>query len=306
MFTNTINLNQLPIFAAVYRSKSMTLAAQDLHMTQSGVSQHMKSLEDYLGVPLFDRVGQRLVPTETAHQLYENVARGMNLIEDGLTRIKRKDAELSGTVKVGMPIEFGNNVVLPLIGAFVRKNPKVHFKFTYDYASALSPLLLSGDLDFAFVDEFRMDKAIETSPVYDETLILCAAKAYLAETKAAPENSKKYYEQLRYVEYQKGEPLLRMWFEHHIKTRNLELNITAQLMDVRGVGRLINEGLGAGVLPSHVVERIDKDRSLLFTFGGCGKPLKNTISIAYLTEKTFSNAALAILTHLKKSLKKSA
>jgi len=46
---------------------------------------------------------------------------------------------------------------------------------------------------------------------------------------------RKFLEQLEYVDYQPGEPVLRMWMEHQLGTRSLGLQIRAQLMDVQGV-----------------------------------------------------------------------
>jgi len=56
MLIDQINLNQLRVFESVYRTKSMTHAARELHLTQSGVSQHIKALEDVLTLKLFDRI----------------------------------------------------------------------------------------------------------------------------------------------------------------------------------------------------------------------------------------------------------
>ena len=46
MIINNLNLNHLLVFECVFRNGSMTAASKELHLTQSGVSQHMKSLED--------------------------------------------------------------------------------------------------------------------------------------------------------------------------------------------------------------------------------------------------------------------
>ncbi len=66
MILDNLNLNHLRLFESVYRSENMTKAAEELHLTQSGVSQHMKSLEEAVGVKLFDRVRQSLIPSKAA------------------------------------------------------------------------------------------------------------------------------------------------------------------------------------------------------------------------------------------------
>jgi LysR family glycine cleavage system transcriptional activator len=57
-------LNALKAFEAVARSKSVTRAAEELHVTQGAVGQQVKALEAALGVKLFNRERQRLVSTE--------------------------------------------------------------------------------------------------------------------------------------------------------------------------------------------------------------------------------------------------
>ena len=74
------------------------------------------------------------------------------------------------------------------------------------------------------------------------------------------------------------------------------------MMNVQAVARLITMGIGAGVLPGHYVARRGKDD--LYLFEGSGKALKNTISIAYLRERTHSTVTRATIDFLKRSLEK--
>jgi DNA-binding transcriptional LysR family regulator len=303
MIIDTINLNHLRIFECVYRTRSMTAAAQELHLTQSGVSQHVKAFEDVLGVRLFDRIKQRLVPTKAAGSLFERCKQSLYSIEEVLSEVKGGEKRLSGTVTVGMPIEFGNNVVVPLLSRFGLAHPGVRFALKLGFASAMNERLLTGEIDFAFVDQYRMDPRIETRKVYDEILDLCASPELLKRSGGAPKHARKYFEGLDYVEYQKDEPILRMWFEHHLDSRNLKLNVKATVMDVQGLARLVLSGLGAGVLPHHLVLKLQKEGHKLHAFKGCGKPLKNGISVAYLRERTQSPAAQAALDALVGDLK---
>src|SRR4051812_5232545 len=113
MLIDHVNLNHLRVFECVYRTRSMTTASRELHLTQSGVSQHIKTFEDGLGVKLFDRIKQRLIPTSAAALLFKRCAEGLYGIEQALTEIKGGEKQLSGTVNIGMPIEFGNNIMMP-------------------------------------------------------------------------------------------------------------------------------------------------------------------------------------------------
>lgn len=302
MLIDQVNLNHLRIFESVYRTRSMTLASKELHLTQSGVSQHIKSLEEVLGVQLFDRINQRIVPTRSGAQLYTLCSKGLSEIEQALFEIKGLDRELSGMVVIGMPMEFGNNIVMPKVAEFAAKHPKVRFAFKIDFASAMNEMLLKGEVDFAFVDTYNMDRRIQTERVYDEILQLCIRPDRMD----APEPSKpdsKYFEQFEYVAYQEGAPLLKMWFDQHLKGRPPELNVRATVMDVQGMANLILLGVGAGILPGHLVHKLARDGQDLAVFQGCGKPVKNTLSVAYLEGRTQTPAAREALEFLKKAIR---
>lgn len=301
MILDHVNLNHLRVFECVYRSRSMTLAAKELHLTQSGVSQHIKSLEEMLDVKLFDRIQQKLVPTSAGATLFKRCTQGLNEIEQGLRSIKGAEKQLSGTVTIGMPNEFGNNVVLPQLSAIARKHPLVQFKVRLGLASDMNEMLLRGEIDFAFIDDFRMDRRIKIEKVYDEVLELCATDEFVRK-KGAAKNNRRFFESLEYVEYLDEEPLLRMWFAHHLGTQHLDLNVRTTIMDVQGVARLILAEVGAGILPSHLVSKLQKEGHKLHRFKGCGKPLKNAISVAYLQERTHGSATVATLEALKKAL----
>jgi DNA-binding transcriptional LysR family regulator len=303
MLIDQINLNQLRVFESVYRTKSMTHAARELHLTQSGVSQHIKALEDVLELKLFDRIKQKLVPTPSAKELYKHTSKSFEDIETILSKLKKTDKELTGMVSIGLPIEFGNNIVIPLLTEFQKKHPKVKFKIRQGFAFEMNHLLLSGELDFAFVDSFALDKGIKTEPVYDEVLELCIAKQ-LAPTSKQPLTSE-YFENLTYVDYQEDQSVLSLWMKHHTQIKNPDLDVRVFVMDAQAVARLISLGVGAGVLPGHLVTKLNKEETKVHVLSGGSKmPVVNVISVAYFSEKTLIPAGKAILEFLKSNIKK--
>ncbi len=302
MLIDQINLNQLRVFESVYRTKSMTHAARELHLTQSGVSQHVKALEDVLELKLFDRIKQKLVPTPSAKELYKHTAKSFEDIEIILNRLKKTDKELTGMVSLGLPIEFGNNIIIPLLSDFQKKHPKVHFKIRQGFPYEMNHLLLSGDLDFAFVDSFSLDKGISTQPVYDEVLELCVSKQLGLPQKSQTDFA--FYEKLFYVDYQEDQSVLSLWMKHHTHVKGAELDVRVFIMDAQAISRMILHGDGAGVLPGHLVQKLLDSGEEIQILKGSAKPLINTISLAYLEEKTLTNSAKAVLEFLKNSLKK--
>lgn len=299
----SINLNQLRVFESVFRLGSMTEAARTLHLTQSGVSQHIQSLEGVLGVRLFDRVRQRLVPTRAAHQLYARCTRAFSELESGLFEAKGEAVGLRGLVSIGTPVEFGNNVLMGELADFGRANPGVNFNLRYGFFNEMNAAVLKGELDFAFVDDFGGDKRLAVEPVYDEVLVLCASKEFV-EARGPYAPTHEYFEALDYVDYQPEEPVLRGWFRHHFGERELKIHARCNVMDVQGVAVVILHGLAAGVLPEHLVAKLERDGAPIHRFEPENDPLVNVISLAYLKERTQTPAAAATLQWLKQATRR--
>lgn len=303
MIVDRINLNQIRVFHVVYETRSQTIAARKLSLTQSGVSQHLKALEDQVAERLFDRVKQRLIPTAMADLLYERSHRGLSEIEHGLHAIMSKKVGLEGLVRLGLPPEFGHDIVMPLLGRFQRKHPGVQLKIEIGLAPRMNDLVLSGAIDFAFVDEFISDRRIDSERVYNEDLELCVAEALLPK-KLPAVPGKEFFETLPYVEYKEGEQLLRQWFLHHLGARQLKLGIRAYAEDAYCIAQLVVAGVGAGVLPGALLERLRAQGNKISSFSGSGKALKSGISLAYIRDRNFGKAQAQLLQYLRDEIRK--
>lgn len=292
MLIDNLNLNHLRIFESVYRTRSMTVAADELHLTQSGVSQHMKSLEETLGFKLFDRLNQKLVPTREGTLLFDTCSPMFQKIEVALQDLTGESKkELKGTVSIGMPMEFGHNVILPKLATITRDHPLVKFQLQFGLADEINSLILEGEVDFAFVDAFGFDKRISSEVVFEETLELCVNPVYF---KQVQKNTPKFFESLPYVDYQADAALVRMWLDHHFQFKNLTLNMRARVPSVVGVASFVLNGAGAGVLPDHKIQKLEKEGYVLHKIKGSSTPLRNEIGVALLSQRTHSPTALKV------------
>ncbi len=294
------NLNHFKVFIAVFETGSMTEAATWLHLTQSGVSQHIKALEQDLESELFTRVGRRLIPTAVAKQLHPDLERAFNAVNDRLTKVMGKEQEPEGEVRIGLPVEFGTNVIVPQLVKLGQKYPKISFQITLDYGSVLGKMLVNGLLDFAYVDEAPMDRRIQYQAVASEELHLCCSRDYLSK-KPKVKYSQTYFEGLEYIEYKGSEPILRRWMLHHLKRKNLRLNVRAHIMDVQGVAKFISSGLGVGVLPEQMLFRLKNEGVDLYIFDGKLKPLKNEIRLIRLKGEALAGSAKLIFHELNRT-----
>jgi DNA-binding transcriptional LysR family regulator len=283
----------------------MTAAAKELHLTQSGVSQHVKAFEEVLGLVLFDRINQRVVPTSSAKYLYDHFKLGLSSIESAISEIRSDQKELTGRVTIGMPAEFGRNIVIPLITKFNQLNPKVSYEFELGFAEEMNVKLLNGQIDFAFVDEFSMDKRIKTLPIYDETLELCAHED-LFKVHGEPESIEDlaFYEKLDYVTYSKDHLILKRWFDHHLGHDEIQIKAPYMIAEAKSAGVFLTQKVAYGVLPGHLLLKLQKDGNPIRILKGSGKPLINTISIASVKSRSQNRATKVLMEFLHAQLLK--
>ena len=300
MLLDQINLNYLRIFESVYRTRSMTQAAQELHLTQSGISQHIRSLEDSLEIKLFDRIKQKLIPTASGKKLYEEVSPQLKSLEQALHGVTAKDHMLRGEVTIGMPVVFGLNMIIPWIKEFGEMHPELSFVIRFELGHTLNDLLLSGEVDFAFVDEFNLDSQIKTEKVYDEVLKLYCSESYFKSKKkeVADLKGKQAYECYDYIAYEKGEPILRHWLKQHLKAGQMQLKVRAYVADAIAISRFITSGLGLGVLPGHHGSKLLEQGYKLHEFDSKGKQSHNTVSVASVSNRTHSTSVQKTLEFL--------
>ena len=284
MNIRSLNLNGLVVFTQVYRSVSMTIAARELGMTQPGVTQQIKNLEYMLDVELFHRMGKKLVPTKEADVLFESLGPSLSDIENVIQSVSKKDRQFSGTVRLGVPIEFGNNMVLPHLPKIRSQFPQVQFHITYGLPHELSSLLLEGKLDFAFMDQYQVNAAIKTEVVFHENLILCCSKNYF-ELMKQQKKERDFFESLSYIDYQRGEMILRDFFERAFGFKKMKFTMASYCFDVQGVSVLVANSMGVGVLPEHVFNRLKNSGVSLHQFRPKQGNVNNPISLAYMEQR---------------------
>ena len=142
-----MNARQLEVFRAVMRNRSLTAAAEALHVSQPAVSKLLRHFETQIGYSLFERLGGRLVPTAEAQLLYRDADRIFREIE-GLKGLSNRirDKQL-GLLRVGAsaPATFA---LLPYATErFRQRNPGLRVVLQTLSAEAIDEHILLGDID---------------------------------------------------------------------------------------------------------------------------------------------------------------
>ena len=124
-----LSLRQIEVFRAVMIAKTVTGAAQILHVSQPGLSRMLKHTEDRLGIRLFDRVAGRLLPTREAETLFGEIQQIYKYVE-GLEHVARRLADGHDSVfRLGASPSLGVHVVPAILQRLKQRFPMLTLRF---------------------------------------------------------------------------------------------------------------------------------------------------------------------------------
>jgi len=132
---------------AIADSNSFSLAAKQVHRTQSAVSMQIKKLEELVGKTLFIREGRKVQLTHEGEILRGYAQRILQLNDESLALLKRP--EIAGSVRIGLPDDYAARFLPEILANFSQTYPQVQVEVTCLPSSKLIPLLEADELDMA-------------------------------------------------------------------------------------------------------------------------------------------------------------
>ncbi|GAB3961880.1 LysR family transcriptional regulator [Actinoallomurus acanthiterrae] len=233
-----VSLDLLRTFLAVYRAGSVTQGAALLRLSQPTVTAQVKTLEEALGRPLFERLPRGMAPTPAADQLARRIADPLD------TLAERLDGELEEpvfgrTVHLGGPAELVCVRVLPALADLVAGG--LQLRVTLGLTDDLLAGLAAGALDLVISTARPRRRGLRSDPLCDEEFVLVAAERWAdADPARAP-----------LVAYAENLPIIRRYWRTVFETR-LTRSPALVVPDLRGVLAAVAAGAGVTVLPRYL------------------------------------------------------
>lgn len=160
-----LNYHHAELLYYVLRARTLTAAAEALHISQPAVTKQLRSLEDSIGVQLFKKEGRRLVPTSEALLLVEEVGRTRASLASLNAIAGRLKTGVEGTLIVYAVPSFAEILIPVVINDFRNVYPHVHIDVKVENSWRIMDLAESQQIDIGLCHPFR-----EMHEVQDETL----------------------------------------------------------------------------------------------------------------------------------------
>lgn len=144
-----MRLRHIEIFYSVYRTGSVTAAAQELNVSQPSVSKVLRHAEDQLGYPLFRRKKGRLEATDAAHELFGDVDEVYSLVRSLRRTAKNIGLRRGGHIRLGLLPSLGFGVIPEAIATLQADHPDVSFELDTFHSRDIAPALYERECDVA-------------------------------------------------------------------------------------------------------------------------------------------------------------
>lgn len=174
--TDKVDLNALPIFAAVADCASFTLAAERLGVAKTKVSLEIGRLEERLGRRLFNRTTRRVALTDAGRALYDDCMPLVRGIESRLTRLG-DDAPLAGRLRISATVDQAAQSLAGAVARFAELHRDVQIELL---TSDRVVDLVEGGIDLAFRVGWLRDSSQHAVKLGQFRQVVVASPAYLA------------------------------------------------------------------------------------------------------------------------------
>lgn len=242
-----LSVRQLRAVAAVAKYSSFIAAASEMRLSQPGLSRMIRSAEDELGSPLFERSTRQISLTSAGAEFVPMVERILHDLELSAEAVRELGSQTRGHLAISCPMAFATNMLAGLITHYKRSNPNVILHIHEGIQSSTIGLIRSGQVDLGIG---------ALSEPHDDLLSenLCSNCYHVV-----------FHKDHRFARCKtigladlKGEPLismppssnLRRTFDNAAANAGFRLNHTITLNTYSALAQFVRRGVGVTILAS--------------------------------------------------------
>lgn len=172
-------LNRMAVFATVVAEGSFVAAARRLEMTPSAVSQHMRSLEKSLGVPLLHRSTRRLALTDAGEAFYPGCEAMLQEAQRAEQRLAELRDTLVGELRIATTVGIGSGPLAEALAPLLLAHPKLTLRILADDQVVD---MIEQRVDISLRVNLQLaDTNLIAHPLTAWPMVLCAAPRYLSQ-----------------------------------------------------------------------------------------------------------------------------
>jgi DNA-binding transcriptional LysR family regulator len=283
-------LHQLRIFLKVVETRSVTRAAEELHLTQPAVSVQLQKLQQQFRIPLTEVIGNELYITDFGHELADIAKKVVDELNTIHQRAEAHMGYLAGKLTISS-VSTGKYVMPYLLGDFLKRHPAIDLGMDVTNRQTVIQHLERNEVDFALVSVLPEHLRIEREELLGNTLYMVRAPGVFEDRDSM--------EELPLILREKGSAT-RQETEDHLKEYSTRLGKQLELTSNEAVKQAVMAGLGYSIMPLIGIQN-EIEQGFLEIVPQKGLPRQTQWNLVWLKEKKLSPVAQAYLDYIRRN-----
>lgn len=226
---------RIETFLAACRHMNFTAAAEELHITQPAVSQHIRFLEKKYGAELFVRDGKRLELTR-AGEILKRTMITMENDQRAMEKRMRESGNAVRTLTMGVTMTIGEYAVTGPLARYLNLHPDVNVCLRFSNTDRLLEAIRAGEMDLALSEGYIRSEEFDTELFRRERYIPVCAAGH-----ALPAGKQKLKDLLgeRLILREKGSGSRKI-LERNLAARNLKISDFIHYAEVENIHTMVS------------------------------------------------------------------
>jgi LysR family nitrogen assimilation transcriptional regulator len=294
-----VDIRQLKYFVSIIDHKSFTKAANVLRVAQPALGLQIRKLEEELNVKLLVRHSRGVMPTDAGMILLERARGIIEQVEAAKCALRDLAPVTGGRVVVGMAPSIAAMLAHSLVQTAAVELPNISLVLVEELSPVLSEWLNSGRLDIAIGYDILQSSNVAGDPLLVEDVFLVQA----------PSKLPRFGETIKMsalTDYELLVPssphALRALLDYRSAELGIELNIRFEMQSVHVIKELVEQGVGATILPYGAVHR-ECAEGRLVAAKIVEPAIRRTAYLVHSARKQQSNAEKSIIRLVRELVK---
>src|SRR3989441_9711452 len=182
-----LTLHRLELFLAVLDAGGVGRAALARRLSQPAVSEHLRGLEAFFGVPLFERAGRGVRPTSAARLVEPFIRQALGLVKSAEQATVELRGLRAGTVAVGASTTPGTYLLPEVLGRFHTAHPQIALTLRIGDTREVEQWVAAGAVELGVIGAAPVSPGLAAEPwVKDELVAIVARRNKLARRRTLP------------------------------------------------------------------------------------------------------------------------
>jgi DNA-binding transcriptional LysR family regulator len=255
-----VHLETLKVFCDVVETRSFSVAASQNFVTQSAVSQQIRTLEERYGRRLLERTRGNVQLTPAGEILYQVSKEIVQRYQEMEAQLQVVAQRVAGTVRVATVHSIGLYELSTQIKRYLKAYPQVHLHLEYSRSTKIYEDALRGQIDLGVVAYPSRRPQITVLPFREDRLVLVCPPSHPLARHRQVSIRKLQGEHL--VGYERDIPTRRET-DRLLRRYGVEVRYVMELDNVETIKRVIEIGTGLAILPEPAVRLEVKSKSLV-------------------------------------------